>query len=113
MVPRSSEVVEVTRQASIQFAAPFRFRVIRVHDWPTYAGWLWLDGYQLDPDGDAVARRSIYVRAAGLRPVTGTAPAAPSAPAVPPEAGRQPGGPLPTGRVPRQRTHPQGPISAR
>ncbi len=69
MVPRPGDLVEVTSRASVQFTTPFRFRVIRVHDWPTYAGWLWLDGYQLDARGDAVARRSIYVRAAGLVPV--------------------------------------------
>jgi hypothetical protein len=38
------------------------FRVIRVHDWPTYDGWAWLDGYELDATGDAVARRSIFVQ---------------------------------------------------
>jgi len=30
------------------------FRVIRVHDWQTYDGWAWLDGYQLNSVGDAV-----------------------------------------------------------
>jgi hypothetical protein len=44
------------------------FRVIRVHDWPTYDGWVWLDGYQLDQSGDAVERRSIFVRIDGLEP---------------------------------------------
>jgi hypothetical protein len=43
------------------------FRVIRVHDWPTYDGWMWLDGYQLNSAGDAVERRSIFVQQAGLR----------------------------------------------
>ncbi|MCX4474330.1 hypothetical protein OOK41_29160 [Micromonospora sp. NBC_01655] len=46
---------------------PIVFRVIRVHDWPTYDGWLWADGYQLDRRGDAVARRSLFVMAAGLQ----------------------------------------------
>jgi hypothetical protein len=45
------------------------FRVIRVHDWPTYEGWVWLDGYQLNAAGDAVERRSIFVQRAGLRTV--------------------------------------------
>jgi hypothetical protein len=44
------------------------FRVIRVHDWPTYDGWAWLDGYQLNAAGDAVARRSIFVQLVGLQP---------------------------------------------
>jgi len=42
------------------------FRVIRVHDWSTYDGRAWLDGYELDSTGDAVARRSIFVQLRGL-----------------------------------------------
>jgi hypothetical protein len=49
------------------------FRVIRVHDWPTYDGWVWLDGYELNSSGDAVERRSIFVQSGGLRQV-GQAP---------------------------------------
>jgi hypothetical protein len=49
------------------------FRVIRVHDWPTYEGWIWLDGYELNSAGDAVERRSIFVQVNGLRAV-GKAP---------------------------------------
>jgi len=49
------------------------FRVIRVHDWPTYEGWVWLDGYELNTSGDAVERRSIFVQVGGLRQV-GKAP---------------------------------------
>lgn len=67
--PRSGDVLEVTRAASVQFATPILFRVIRVHDWPTYTGWLWLDGYQLSENGEAVERRSIFVQAEGLRRV--------------------------------------------
>jgi len=44
------------------------FRVIRVHDWHTYDGWAWLDGYQLNAVGDAIERRSIFVQVNGLRP---------------------------------------------
>jgi hypothetical protein len=43
------------------------FRVIRVHDWQTYDGWAWLDGYQLNSVGDAVERRSIFVQVNGLQ----------------------------------------------
>jgi hypothetical protein len=71
--PRSGDVLHVTRAASVQFAKPMLFRVIRVHDWPTYDGWVWLDGYELNPAGDAVERRSIFVQISGLRRV-GTAP---------------------------------------
>jgi hypothetical protein len=74
--PRSGDVVRVTRAASVQFVEPMLFRVIRVHDWPTYEGWAWLDGYQLNSVGDAIARRSIFVQLAGLMPGrAGVAPA--------------------------------------
>lgn len=67
MLPRSGDVLHVTRAASVQFLRPIMFRVIRVHDWPTYDGWVWLDGYELNATGDAVNRRSIFVQSAGLR----------------------------------------------
>ena len=58
MLPRTGDVLHVTRAASVQFLRPIKFRVIRVLDWPTYDGWLWLDGDQLtmlratrSPDG--------------------------------------------------------------
>lgn len=73
VLPRSGDVLHVTRAASVQFADPLFFRVIRVHDWPTYDGWVWLDGYQLNAAGDAVQRRSIFVRINGLKQA-GTAP---------------------------------------
>ena len=69
-LPRSGDVLEMTREASVQFSKPMRFRVIRVLDWPTYTGWVWLDGYQLNDDGDAVDRRSIFVQVDGLRYVS-------------------------------------------
>ncbi|GIJ78623.1 hypothetical protein Xph01_30550 [Micromonospora phaseoli] len=46
---------------------PIMFRAIRVLDWVTYDHWVWLDGYQLDRKGDAVARRSVYVQKEGIR----------------------------------------------
>jgi hypothetical protein len=46
------------------------FRVIRVHDWSTYNGWAWLDGYELNSVGDAVERRSIFVQISGLQAAT-------------------------------------------
>ena len=67
MSPRAGDIVHITRDASVQFLKPMMFRVIRVHDWPTYDGWMWLDGYQLNSAGDAVERRSIFVQQAGLR----------------------------------------------
>lgn len=68
MLPRSGDVLCVTREASVQFTRPVYFRVIRVHEWATYHGWAWLDGYELNSAGDAVERRSIFVQLAGLRP---------------------------------------------
>jgi hypothetical protein len=68
MLPRAGDVVRVTKDASVQFNEPLLFRVIRVHDWPTYDGWIWLDGYQLNTAGDAVERRSIFVQVKGLQP---------------------------------------------
>lgn len=66
VLPRSGDVLKVTREASVQFVRPILFRVIRVHDWPTYDGWVWLDGYELNMMGDAVDRRSIFVQVSGL-----------------------------------------------
>jgi hypothetical protein len=51
----------------VQFSIPMLFRVIRVHDWSTYNGWAWLDGYELNRLGEAVERRSIFVQLAGLQ----------------------------------------------
>lgn len=71
MSPQAGDIVHVTREASVQFLKPMMFRVIRVHDWPTYDGWMWLDGYQLNSAGDAVERRSIFVQQAGLKMIPG------------------------------------------
>jgi hypothetical protein len=69
VTPKAGDILHVTRDASVQFTTPIFFRVIRVHDWPTYSGWLWLDGYELNAAGDAVERRSIFVQNSGLRAV--------------------------------------------
>jgi hypothetical protein len=62
----------------VQFSTPMLFRVIRVHDWSTYNGWAWLDGYELNSVGDAVERRSIFVQLDGLQPAQSAPP--PNAP---------------------------------
>ncbi|MEW2144770.1 hypothetical protein AB0869_18365 [Micromonospora vinacea] len=64
--PCAGEVLHLTRAASVQFIRPIFVRVIHVLDWPTYDRWLWIDGYQLAANGDAVARRSLFVMSAGL-----------------------------------------------
>ena len=90
----------VSRAASVQFVRPFHFRLIRVLDWSTYDRWMWLDGYQLDEQGDAVARRSIFVKRCGLS----AGPASPQGTRVPgtrpaPEGGRRSAGArVPAGR---------------
>ena len=67
---RAGLTVFVGRAARVQFAgqAAFNFRIIRVDDQPTYDGWAWPDGYQLDPTGTAVQRRTIFIQPAGLQP---------------------------------------------
>jgi hypothetical protein len=66
---RAGDVVLVGRAASVQFAgsAGFAFRVVGIDARPTYEGWVWLDGFQLDRQGRPVLRRQIFVREAGLR----------------------------------------------
>ncbi|MEU3453097.1 hypothetical protein ABZ671_05780 [Micromonospora sp. NPDC006766] len=66
MTLRAGDLLRIDRAASVQFVEPMLFRLIRVLDWVTYDGWVWLDGYQLNAKGDAVARRSIFVQKAGL-----------------------------------------------
>jgi hypothetical protein len=65
---RAGDVVLLTTAASVQFQKPIVVRVIReLPDRHTYDGWLWLDAYQLDRKGDAVARRELYVRRDGVQ----------------------------------------------
>ncbi|WBB79570.1 hypothetical protein O7606_26045 [Micromonospora sp. WMMD882] len=90
---KAGDLVQVTRAASVQFVQPITFRVIRVLDWPAYDRWIWLDGYQLDASGDAVARRTIYVQPAGLlaqRARPAPAPRGPATSRRPGARGRQP-----------------------
>jgi hypothetical protein len=64
---RAGDLLHRTRATSVQFGKPFSVRLIRVPDRPAYDGWLWPDGGRLDATGDAVARRTVLVRRAGLR----------------------------------------------
>ncbi|MDG9673617.1 hypothetical protein [Micromonospora sp. DH14] len=65
---RAGDVVLLTVAASVQFREPIVVRVIReIPDRHTYDGWLWLDAYQLDPKGEAVARRELFVLRTGVR----------------------------------------------
>lgn len=69
--PIPGEELLISREASVQFAGTpaFVFRVISVCPKPTYDGWAWVTGYQLDGRGQAVAKREIFVRLAGLKRV--------------------------------------------
>ncbi|MBM0276270.1 hypothetical protein [Micromonospora tarensis] len=76
---RAGDVVLLTAAASVQFRTPIVVRVIReIPDRHTYHGWLWLDAYQLNSKGEAVARRELFVLRAGLRlPTSRRGPPAP------------------------------------
>jgi len=80
--PVPGNVLHLNAAASVQFAGnrALTLRVIRVHDWPTYHGWMWLDGYVLDRQGKATERRSVFVQVAGviLLPQRRSQPAAPA-----------------------------------
>ncbi|WP_229705726.1 hypothetical protein [Micromonospora sonchi] len=80
---RAGDLIHLTRAASVQFRTPIMFRLIRVLDRPTYHGWVWLDGYELDKKGDAVTRREVFVQHAGIQKLNPPAPA-------PRRGGRQP-----------------------
>ncbi|MEH0931945.1 hypothetical protein [Micromonospora sp. CPCC 205558] len=73
---RSGDVLHLTRAASVQFIRPIFVRVIRLPDWVTYDGWLWIEGYELGRKGEAVTRRSLFVQTAGLIWQDGPVPAA-------------------------------------
>jgi len=66
---RAGVLLRIGAEASVQFRGTrgFVLRLVRVPNWPTYHGWIWLEGYQLDERGEAVDRRTIFVQIAGLR----------------------------------------------
>lgn len=70
--PALGDVLWLGAEASVQFAGrnALALRVIRVHERTTYDGWVWIDGYALDHRGEAIERREVFVRVAGLRPAT-------------------------------------------
>ena len=72
MTPKPGDVVRVDGRASAQFAGDraIVLRVISVSDRPTYEGWMWITGYQLDATGAATAKREVFVQPAGLGPIT-------------------------------------------
>ncbi|MEO3780685.1 hypothetical protein ABGB16_28515 [Micromonospora sp. B11E3] len=74
---RAGDVLHLTRAASPQFVRPIVVRVIReLADRHTYPGWTWIEAYELDTRGEAVAKRELFVLRAGLRWLS-TVPSAP------------------------------------
>jgi hypothetical protein len=69
-LPTPGDVLVIDDQASVQFAGLRRlvFRVAKVREGTTCHGWVWLKGYVLDGQGDAVEQREIFVQVAGLKP---------------------------------------------
>ncbi|WP_328822256.1 hypothetical protein [Micromonospora rubida] len=73
---RAGDLLHLTRAASPQFVHPIVVRVIReLADRHTYYGWTWIEAYELDPRGLAVAKRELFVLRAGLRWLTPGPPA--------------------------------------
>ncbi|WP_405112677.1 hypothetical protein [Micromonospora sp. NBC_01405] len=65
---KAGDVLHITRACSVQFIRPIMFRLIKARtDLITYDGWVWLEGYELDAKGDAVARRELFLIKEGLR----------------------------------------------
>lgn len=65
---KAGDLVRLTNAASVQFFRPITVRVIR--EFPeryTYEGWVWIEGYELNAAGDAVARRELFVMRGGVR----------------------------------------------
>ncbi|MGN9890468.1 hypothetical protein [Micromonospora sp. L31] len=65
---RSGDVLYLTRAASVQFSRPIVVRVIReLTDRHPYHGWSWIEGYELNARGTAVAKRELFVLLNGVR----------------------------------------------
>ncbi|WP_320068378.1 hypothetical protein [Micromonospora sp. RTGN7] len=61
------DVLRLTRAAGPQFVTPITVRVIReVKNQHTYHGWTWIEAYELNAAGDAVAKRELFVLREGL-----------------------------------------------
>ncbi|WP_433345932.1 hypothetical protein [Micromonospora sp. CA-111912] len=61
------DVLHLTRAASPQFVKPITIRVIReMKNQHTYHGWTWIEAYELNAAGDAVAKRELFVLREGL-----------------------------------------------
>ncbi|MGC4889550.1 hypothetical protein [Micromonospora sp. DT227] len=78
---RAGDLLRLDRAASVQFCRPITVRVIReIADRSTFDGWAWIEAYELNGRGEAVAKRELFVQPAGLRwldakPSSGPSPA--------------------------------------
>lgn len=80
MIPQPGAVYHLGPDCGVQWRIrPIYFRVIRVQPGPTWEGCAFLEGYEVNDSGDAVARRVAYVILAGLVLVQAPATAAPAA----------------------------------
>ncbi len=64
----AGESLRLDQVCSPQFVRPIMVRVVGVLDRPTYPGWVWVEGYELDASGDALRRRQLFIRHDGTRP---------------------------------------------
>ncbi|MFG1674953.1 hypothetical protein [Micromonospora sp. NPDC049282] len=65
---RAGDLVRLDRTASVQFCRPITVRVIReIVGRSTFDGWAWIEAYELNGRGEAVAKRELFVKPAGLR----------------------------------------------
>lgn len=64
---KAGDLVRLSRAASPQFVRPITVRVIReLTDRHTYHGWTWIEAYELGTDGNARAKRELFVLREGV-----------------------------------------------
>ena len=69
----AGDLLCLDRRASVQFFRPITVRVIReIEDRQPYDGWAWIEAYELNARGTAVAKRELFVYLAGLRRLEST-----------------------------------------
>lgn len=67
----AGDLVHLTRAASPQFVRPITVRIIReLTDRHTYHGWTWIEAYELGTDGNARAKRELFVLREGANLVS-------------------------------------------
>ena len=68
-IPEPGEIVLLGAAASVQFGGDRAtlLRVTRIDKRPTYDGWIWLSGYELDRRGSAISKRDVFVQIDGIK----------------------------------------------